>query len=261
MSRRRFHVPRDSIRDGVAVLPPSQAHHLRNVLRMGSGDIVEMFDGEGNGFIGTVEMRGTDVLIRDLKSIPFPELPVVLTLAAALVKPAKFEWMLQKTTELGIEEIIPLKTRFSEIQIPDSKIDSRLERWTRIVHEASKQCGRFAAPQVLRPIGFQELLGIEKLAGCTKFLFYEKAGVFWRPEQIPLSARIVLCIGPEGGWDRDEIEQAAKAGYQISSLGRLILRAETAAIAAVSIIQHHIRLSLESPHGSAGVSPAHFHAL
>jgi 16S rRNA (uracil1498-N3)-methyltransferase len=243
MSRRRFYVPRDSICDGVAVLPPSQAHHLRNVLRMGSGAIVEIFDGERNGFVGTVEMRGTDVIIRDLKNLPIEKGPVALTLAAALVKSAKFEWMLQKTTELGIEEIIPLKTRFSEIQIPENKIDSRLERWTRIVHEASKQCGRFSAPRVRRPISFQDLIGIEELAGCTKFLFYEKAGVYWRPEQIPLSAGIVLCIGPEGGWERGEIEYAAKAGYQIFSLGPLVLRAETAAIAAVSIIQHQIHLS------------------
>ncbi len=240
MSRRRFHVPRGSIRDGVAVLPPSQAHHLRNVLRICSGDTVEVFDGEGNGFIGTVEMRGAEVAIRDLKNMPFKKGPVGLTLAAALVKSAKFEWMLQKTTELGIEEIIPLNTRFSEIQIPDSKIDSRLERWIRIVHEASKQCGRFAAPRVRRPVHFQELLNIEEFAGCTKFLFYEKAGVYWRPEQTQFTERVVLCMGPEGGWDRDEIEQAVKGGYQISSLGPLVLRAETAAIAAVSIIQHQI---------------------
>jgi 16S rRNA (uracil1498-N3)-methyltransferase len=243
MSRRRFHVPRDSIRDGVAVLPPGQVHHLRNVLRMGSGDSVEIFDGEGNGFVGTVEMRGTDVIIRDLKNIPCERAPIALTLAVALIKSAKFEWMLQKTTELGVEEIIPLKTRFSEIQIPAGKIDSRQERWTRIVHEASKQCGRFAAPRVRRPLSFQQLLGIEELAGCTKFLFYEKAGIYWRPEQTPLSARIVLCLGPEGGWDGNEIEQAAKADYQICSLGPLVLRAETAAIAAVSIIQHEIHRS------------------
>jgi 16S rRNA (uracil1498-N3)-methyltransferase len=247
MSRKRFYVPRDSIRDGVAVLPPNQAHHLHNVLRMGSGDIVEIFDGEGNGFIGAVEMRGSDAIIRDLKYMPFEKKPVAITLAAALVKSAKFEWMLQKTTELGIEEVIPLKTRFSEIQIPEGKVDSRVERWTRIAHEASKQCGRFAVPRVRRPVSFQDLLGIEEFAGCTKFLFYEKAGIYWKPEQIPFTERIVLAIGPEGGWDRDEIEQAAGAGFQIFSLGPLVLRAETAAIAAVSIMQHQLHLSLGSP--------------
>jgi 16S rRNA (uracil1498-N3)-methyltransferase len=247
MFRRRFYVPRDAIRDGFAVLPPSQAHHLRNVLRIGSGDIVEIFNGEGNGFVGTVETRGADVIIRNLKDMPLKKEPTGLTLVAALVKSTKFEWMLQKTTELGIEEIIPLKTRFSEIQIPDSKIDSRLERWTRIVQEASKQCGRYAAPRVRRPVDFHELPGIEELAGCTKFLFYEKAGVYWRPEQTPFTERIVLAIGPEGGWDRDEIELAVNAGYQIFSLGPLVLRAETAAIAAVSIIQHQIQISLGAP--------------
>jgi 16S rRNA (uracil1498-N3)-methyltransferase len=243
MSRRRFYVPRDSIRDGIAVLPLNQQHHLRNVLRMGSGDTVEVFDGEGNGYVGTVEMRGDDAVVRDLKNLPSPEIPVRITLATALIKSAKFEWMLQKTTELGVEEIIPLKTRFCEIQVPDNKIDSRLDRWMRIVREASEQCGRFTAPRVCKALTLRELLDSKSYSGCPRYLFYEKAAVFWEPELIPPTNRIVLAIGPEGGWDSEEVEQAAQAGFQIAGLGSLVLRAETAAIAAVSILQHQLHRS------------------
>jgi 16S rRNA (uracil1498-N3)-methyltransferase len=242
MSPRRFYVPRDSIRDGSAVLPPSQAHHLRHVLRMGSGDIVEVFDGEGNGYIGTVEIHGADICIRIQSSLPDQKSAISITLAAALIKSAKFEWMLQKTTELGIDKIIPLKTRFGEIQIADNKIENRLERWNRIVQEASKQCRRCTAPQVRKPLIFQEFLEIEEMAAYSKFLFYENAESYWRPDQVLLSDRIVLCLGPEGGWDEDEVVLAKKAGYQIYSLGSRTLRAETASIAALAIIQHQIRL-------------------
>ncbi len=242
MSRRRFYVARNSIHNGMAVLPPGQAHHLRNVLRMSSGEIVEIFDDEGSGYIGEVQLQASDVFIRLLSSIPLKKEPVELILAAALIKSAKFEWILQKATELGIAEIIPLKTRLSEIQIPDNKLDSRLERWNSIVREASKQCGRFQPPRISRPLAFQELLAIEEMAECRKYLFYEKSENYWRPDPISLSARILLCLGPEGGWDSAEVELADKAGCRICSLGPWTLRAETAAIAAIAILQHQIHL-------------------
>lgn len=243
MSRRRFYVARNSIHNDMAVLPPSQAHHLRNVLRMSSGDAVEVFDEEGSGYIGTVELHESDVLVRLLSSIPVTKDPIALILAIALIKSAKFEWILQKATELGVAEIIPLITRLSEIQISSDKIDSRLERWNSIVREASKQCGRFQAPRIHKPLNFQGLLALEEMAACTKYLFYEKAGDYWRPDQSHLTDRIVLCLGPEGGWTSSEVEQANTSGYKVCSLGPLILRAETAAIAAVSILKHQIHIN------------------
>jgi len=242
MPPRRFYVPKDSIRAGIAILPSDQAHHLRDVLRLGPGDAVEIFDGEGNGFVGEVELRGSEVFICRLQNLPAAELPGQLVLAAALIKSAKFEWILQKATELGVSEIIPLKTRLSGIQLSDSRINLRLERWDRIVKEAAKQCRRFAAPKLHRPLDFSELLGREELSAYTKLLFYEKAMDPWRPDKSLLSKKTILCIGPEGGWDREEIDKAYRAGFKAFSLGPLILRAETAAIAAMAIIQHQIFL-------------------
>ena len=242
MSRRRFYVPRESVREGVAGLPPDQAHHLRDVLRIGTGEVVEVFDGAGNGYIGEVELQDSGVYVRGLQRIPSEEPRVRLILAVALIKSSKFEWILQKATELGVHEIIPLKTRLSDIEIPGGKIALRLERWDRIVREASKQCRRFAAPRVHAPRAFPEFLSIEELSALPRFLFYEKATEPWHPDPGMLSSRVVLCIGPEGGWDDSEIGQAKQAGYQIFNLGPWILRAETAAIAAVSIIQHQINL-------------------
>jgi 16S rRNA (uracil1498-N3)-methyltransferase len=242
MSRRRFYVPRNSVQDGVASLPPDQAHHLRDVLRMGSGEVVEIFDGDGNGYIGEVDVRDSSVRIRGLQRLSSEETRVRLLLAAALIKSSKFEWILQKATELGVHEIIPLKTRLSEIEIPSGKIALRLERWDRIVRESSKQCRRLAAPRVHAPRSFPDFLSIKDLSTCPKFLFYEKAAEIWHPDPGLMSGRVVLCIGPEGGWNEGEIEMAKQSGCKIFSLGPWVLRAETAAIAAVSILQHQIYL-------------------
>ncbi len=235
MSRRRFFVPPVRIRDGVASLPPDQIHHLRDVLRLKSGDEVELFDGEGASYLGTVELRGSETRIAGLERVsPARQPPVRVTLAPALFKADRFEWMLQKATELGADEIIPLETRFSGIHIPGDKLDARLERWRRIVQEASKQCRRTAVPRILRPVPFADFLSTEHQPATSRLLFYEKAAVSWNSTFAP-SPRVLLCTGPEGGWDEAEVESAGKAGYGIYSLGPRTLRAETAAIAALAI--------------------------
>ena len=249
MTRRRFYVPRDSIQNGTAYLLPDQSHHLRDVLRLGAGETVEIFDGEGAGYTGEVAFRDSAAVINRLRQLPPEPVGIPLILAAALIKPAKFEWILQKAAELGAREIIPVKTRRSEIQIPHNKFDSRCERWNRIVREASRQCGRFSAPKVRPPLDYSDMLQCEEFSGFRKLLFYENAAGLWRPEEIGATDGIVLCTGPAGGWEDDEIETARKAGYSIFSLGPWILRAETAAVAAVSIVQYHINLQRSTDKG------------
>jgi len=241
MPRRRFYVPRESIREGTAALPPAQAHHLRDVLRMANGDPVEIFDGAGSAYVGEADLNGPEVFVRNLKSIPSPGFPFHLTLAASLIKPAKFELILQKATELGVDEIIPLKTRHSEIRIPEYRIGGRLERWNRILTEAAKQCRRSAAPRLQQPLDFDIFLRSGDFSAGAATLFYEKCEEPWAPEG-PIAAQVILCTGPEGGWAQEEVEQAREAGFRIAGLGPWILRAETAAIAAVAIVQHQIHI-------------------
>lgn len=243
MSRRRFYIPPGSIRDGAAVLPSDQAHHLRDVLRIRSGEVVEIFDGSGDGYAGDVEFRDSEVRVCRLQKLVSWESPISLVLAVALIKSAKFELVLQKATELGVEEILPLNTRWSDIRIPDAKIPARLDRWNRIVRESSKQCRRFSSPRIHPPRDFEEFLKSEEFSAFPKFLFYEKSGNPWRPDRETLSGKVLLCIGPEGGWEDQEIVLAEAADCRIVSLGPRTLRAETASIAALSILQHHISLA------------------
>jgi len=242
MRTRQFYVPRDSIRGNSVTLPSNQAHHLRDVLRMSSGEVVEIFDGTGQAYAGKVELQGPTVIVRDLQTIPARDSVTRVLLAAALIKSSKFEWVLQKAAELGVNALIPLRTRRTEIRIPESKIASRLERWDRIVQEASKQCRRLRVPQIFAPMGFSELLAAEEFSPGKKLLFHADATETWKWDPDARDSQILLCIGPEGGWEDGEIADASRAGYQIFSLGPLVLRAETASIATAAITRYHINL-------------------
>lgn len=237
MPRRRFFVPPENIKNGIAELPPDELHHLRQVLRLRVGDEVEVFDGHGNGYSGKIEGGKTRPFIGSLQSIQSTrEAPIELVLALALVKASQFEWILQKATELGVWEFRPLLTRFCDVRIAGSKLEARLERWQRIVREAAKQCGRFAIPRVCRPQRFVDFLPAVDCPTEARFIFYERSSQVWKAEPSH-SRRLLLCIGPEGGWDPEEIDAAARAEFRVFSLGPRILRTETAALAALAIVQ------------------------
>ncbi len=237
MPRRRFFVPEDCIKGGTAVLTSDQAHHLRDVLRLRAGDEVELFDGSGSSYSGKIRSCGPRVRIELVERIDAsPESGNSLTLAAALVKPDRFELILQKGTELGVARFLPLETRYSTVRIPPAKLHSRMERWQRIVREASKQSRRAKMPEIEQPCPFARLLTSQDYVKHVKVLLYERAREGLDAASV-IGGPVLLCIGPEGGWDDSEAQAAGRAGFRIVTLGSRILRAETAAIAAVSIFQ------------------------
>ena len=143
--------------------------------------------------------------------------------------------MLEKATELGVNEFIPLITKHSDFHLTKSNLRTRLERWQRIVGQACEQCGRAVVPTIRAPISFADFIALEDFCRFTRLICYEKGGV-------PLSSGtpagpIALCVGPEGGWDSGEVDAALQAGFKLVSLGRSTLRAETAALAAIALIR------------------------
>ncbi len=216
------------------ILPLEQAHHLREVLRLGIGDPVELFDGQGNAYEGTVEECGREVRVGRLVRMESSQIAARhIVLAPALIKLDRFEWMLEKATELGVNEFIPILTRRCNIRIPGHRIGERRQRWNRITAEASRQCGRSDLPLVRDPMEFEVLLG-SNLLPPARFLLFQGATHLLGPE-LTAPAGVLLCIGPEGGWDPDEVAAAAAAGFDTFSLGPSILRSETAAIAAAAL--------------------------
>jgi 16S rRNA (uracil1498-N3)-methyltransferase len=176
------------------------------------------------------------------------ESPLNLTLAQALAKGEKFDFIVQKATELGVRRIVPVITENSDVRIADEKVDRRLIRWRRVALEALKQCGRRRLVQIEPPLSFTEFLHCENpqsAAGTGEesplvLAFTEKDGM---PIDHPLTnrttdAQVTAVIGPEGGWSATEIRAMGEFGCHAVTLGRRILRTETAAITAIALIQH-----------------------
>ena len=237
MTRRRFFAPPSAFNftKHSVTLTADEARHLREVLRLKPGDEVSVFDGEGKEFRARVVQARREFAELELAeqiTTARPESPLQLTLAVALLKGEKFDLVVQKATELGVNKIVPLITRYADIKLRDeSDATKRVARWQRIALEAAKQSGRAVVPYVSLPIPFESVLKISSL------LFSEKNGRSFNEASKPGDA-VTAIIGSEGGWSDEELDQARDAGAQIITLGGRILRAETAAITAAALLQH-----------------------
>ena len=237
MSRRRFFAPPNAFNfsKGLVTLTADEARHLREVLRLKTGDEVQVFDGAGREFRAVVSQARrefAELEIRDEIEPPKPESPLQLTLAVALLKGEKFDLVVQKGTELGVNRFIPLVTRYADIKLRDeADAAKRVTRWQRIALEAAKQCGRSVAPEVTAPAQFASVMNQNP---CL--MFSEREGQALNTDLEFKS--VVAIVGSEGGWSDEELDQARTANVPIVTLGGRVLRAETAAIAAAVLLQH-----------------------
>lgn len=211
---------------------PQQRHHLQRVLRMKERETLRVIDAEGAVFCGVLDGVGqiqiTELLDEDR------ELPVTLTLVAGLIKGERWDWLLQKCTELGVSRIVPFQSSRTVVKLEQDKVEKKLERWQKIVQEASQQCKRTQRPQVCSPI---ELADAGAWRSEQNFVAYEDEALHGGllSAQLEKGRSVTLVIGPEGGFSPAEIERLQAQGYRCCSLGKRILRAETAAVAAVCL--------------------------
>jgi 16S rRNA (uracil1498-N3)-methyltransferase len=233
MARRRFFV--DAIRDGAAELRGEEARHLTRVLRAEVGQRYEITDGSGAWLAEIAGARGDSVVFRVIEPAESPEPPVGITLAAALIKFDRFEWIVEKATELGVERVVPFRAARTDKGLLEASV-KRSERWNRIGKESCQQSRRLRAPEIVAGVRFEAALA--EPADFRYFLDESGAPPLLRslPASHPHAVRVALMTGPEGGWTEEERAQALAAGWQRVSLGPQILRAETAAIAAVAIV-------------------------
>ena len=233
MARRRFFV--EAIRGGSAELRGDDARHLTRVLRVEAGQRFEISDQRAAWLAEVTEARGDRVLFRVLEPLETLEMPVRITLHAALIKFDRFEWMVEKATELGVECIQPVETARSEKGLFEAS-RKRLERWQRIARESSQQSRRLCAPEIRPAMRWTEAPG--QPAGLRFFLDESGAPPLLRvlPADRVARAEVALLVGPEGGWVEEEREDALAAGWVAASLGPRIVRAETAALAGVAIL-------------------------
>ncbi|ACN15186.1 conserved hypothetical protein [Desulforapulum autotrophicum HRM2] len=239
---RRFYIKTDSICNGRAVITGQEARHLGTVLRLGPGDRVELVDGRGTIARAEIETLSHNTAVFTIldSSSPGAESPVHITLAQGMLKDKKMDMLVRHLTELGICQWIPFYSSRS-IPKPDAKrIYSRMERWNKIAREALKQCGRSMLPLIEDPIPFDQLLKTSTDYD-GKIAFWENATAPIHTIQTPSmepAKKIIVLIGPEGGFSSFEIDAARENGFSSCSLGPRILRAETASLTAAALVQY-----------------------
>jgi 16S rRNA (uracil1498-N3)-methyltransferase len=239
---RRFFVQPISSDESVVALGREESHHLTRVLRLNVADEVELLDGAGNLYCGRIQSLGEVVLVGDLKrQAAAAEDAAPLWVCQGDLKGKKMDVVVQKCTELGVSRILPFTSSRSQGRLEPGRSEHRRERWETIVKSACKQSGRLTIMACEAESALPELLTGRVLPDqAVKILFWEEeqalhlGDLSWEKEEKPFC----LMLGPEGGFSVAEVEMARNNGWHIVSLGRQILRAETATIAAVAIVQH-----------------------
>jgi 16S rRNA (uracil1498-N3)-methyltransferase len=233
----RFHVP--SAAPGARVeLPEHTAHHAREVLRLRPGAAVHVFDGAGAEFeavLDEVSRRTVSARVRQPVS-PRPESPLRLVLAVSPLKGDRMELVVQKATELGVTEIWPVVTGRTDAAARPALQGSRGERWDRVAAGAAEQCGRAVVPHVPPTTTLQGLLA-RPFDGARIVLLETPGHPPLASVPVDPASPLLLLVGPAGGFEAAEAEALRAAGFAPASLGPRILRAETAAVAAVAIAQ------------------------
>ena len=226
---------------GQIKLGEGEAHHLRDVLRMDVGDEVEVFDrrgGVGGGKILLVNGSGVVVEVDGVREALRPR--VQLTVAAAVPKGGRADWMIEKLSELGVEAFVPLKTERSVVEL---KGEAKNERWNRLAAEASRQSGREGVMRIERMMELREAIERGKHEGVNIWQMSvgkDSVGIGEMVGRIrgegKLVGEMMVLVGPEGGWSEGEMEMFKTAGIAGVRLTQSVLRVETAAVAAVAVI-------------------------
>lgn len=240
---RRFFIEQTKITSTKIFITGSDAAHIKKVLRMKSGDRIGLFDGRGFEYEARIEnllAESVEVSITK-RFLSASESPVQIIVAQALLKDKKMDILARQLTEIGITKLIPF-TSIRSVPRPDKKrLSERRKRWEKIAIEALKQCRRGHVTEIGETITFNDVIKIDD--ECDLKI------VFWENESKPISdavqqvhdrhyRKILAVLGPEGGFTEKEIEDARACGFVTASLGPRILRAETATVAACTILQY-----------------------
>lgn len=238
---RRFFIEYPLIAEAPAKLTGAEAHHIKTVLRMQAGDFIEIVDGSGHAYASEIKKIADDqVQVYVHQKYPVgSESNLMLTMAIGFLKEKKMEFLIRHLTELGITRFLPVMTARSIARPPEKKMAARLQRWRRIAKEAVKQSQRGRIPEIAMPVAFDEALKLS-IHSDKKIIFWEKAesALTDGGENGAAISDAFVMIGPEGGFTEQEALNAGGQGFTPVSMGPRILKAETAAISACTLIQY-----------------------
>ena len=218
-------------------LSPAGAYHVARVLRMRAGAALAIFDGSGQEFRSEiVRVAGDDGTVRLGEATSgAAESPLRITLLQGVSRSERMDWTLQKATELGVTTIAPVLTSRSVVRLDEKQAQKKQSHWRGIVIAACEQCGRSKIPHVAAPVTLREHLSTARKEGLRLVLSPSAPGSLAGLASLP--NKVELLIGPEGGLDDDELLAAQKAGFTPVRLGPRVLRTETAAVVALTVLQ------------------------
>lgn len=229
------------------LLDAEQSHHCAQVMRQGVGDLLTIFDGQGvEAKARITEIARDQVRFQVLAKASSPRAAHPVWLAQALTKPKSMDLIFQKATELGVSELAPLQSDHSVAHVDEEKAEAKVEKWRKLTIEAAKQCGQNWLPTVHPPVAPKDFVtgiprGAVKLIASLQHEARPLKGVLREHlHGLKSGSPIVVMIGPEGDFTPAEIGQARSAGFAPVSLGKIILRAETAAFFVLSAIAYEL---------------------
>lgn len=239
----KFFAPRENITDTQIIIDSEDAKHIKKVLRIGAGDTVTVCDGAGVDYTAKISKIDEKCVICDIiESHKCDTEPgITVTLYQGLPKASKMDYIIQKNTELGICGVTPVAMSRCVVRLENKQAEQKkTDRWQKIAYEAAKQSGRGIIPTVNMPVTFDEVVNVVKDYDLV-FAPYEceeETRLRDVVEAHPDAKNIAFIIGPEGGFDPVEIEKLKKAGINTVTLGKRILRTETAAEAVISMLMY-----------------------
>ena len=239
----RFFVEQSQIGEETITITGEDVNHIKNVLRMKVGETILVSDGEDREYICKISDFNNDEVQAKIEDIngETRELPIEVTLFQALPKGDKMETIIQKMVELGVCEIAPVSTKRCIVKLDAKKAESKVRRWNAIAESAAKQSKRGIIPKVLMPVNFAQALDRAKEMDMVLIPYEEAENMSITREvfsEIKTGMKIGIFIGPEGGFTESEVEEAKKIGARAITLGRRILRTETAGMATMSVLMY-----------------------
>ncbi|MEN6318681.1 MAG: 16S rRNA (uracil(1498)-N(3))-methyltransferase [Syntrophaceae bacterium] len=243
MTKRRLYFPGGMGENNYCKLGEEHLRYVKSVLRMKKGDRLILFDGAGWEYETVIQAFSSDgITVNVLHKEKVPDKRIIITLFQALPKAGKMDFIVQKATELGADRIIPFLSSRSIPQLTAEKATLKISRWNTIAAEAAKQCGRADIPEISDILSFNKMLAYPEREGLKIFFWEEESekGIkdVLHNTKHEMIERIAVVIGPEGGFTKEEVSNAVEMGFISVSLGRNILKVETAALTILSIIQY-----------------------
>ncbi|KAF1084089.1 Ribosomal RNA small subunit methyltransferase E [Sporotomaculum syntrophicum] len=236
----RFFVAPERVQGGSITITGPDVHHIKRVLRLGTGDIISLLDGCGNYFECRIENLAAEFVYCQVlrQGLAGGEPPLRVVLIQGLAKGDRMDTVIQKGTELGAAAFWPVVCKRSVVKVDVSKKASRIERWRRIATGATKQCRRALVPEVAEPLEWSTAMDMIPPGALVLVLWEDETGHTLKEElqHRPRPDEVYLLIGPEGGLEQQEVAEACRRGGIPVTLGPRILRTETAGPAALAML-------------------------